>query len=184
MRVFVAVVLPDTVRQALDTHVAPLLGRSPELTWEAPERWHITLSFLGEVDDAVLEALAPRLERAASRTERCQLAIAGVGRFGNRVLYAKVAGDRARLRRLAERTTAAARRAGVDISDVKFRPHVTLARSRRGVDLVPLVEAARDLAVPEWSVGEIHVVHSILGRDRRYEIVGTHRLGRASDEDV
>jgi len=184
MRVFVAVVLPDAVRQSLDAYVAPLRGRSPELTWEAPERWHITLSFLGDVDASALEAVAPRLERATSRTEHCQVAIAGVGRFGDRVLYAKVTGDRARLRRLAERTTAAARRVGVDIGNTRFRPHVTLARSRRGVDLVPLVEATRDLVVPEWSVDKIHVVHSILGRDRRYEIVGTHRLGHESDQGV
>ncbi|HVQ19002.1 MAG TPA: RNA 2',3'-cyclic phosphodiesterase [Actinomycetes bacterium] len=176
MRVFVAVMVPDAARAALASGVSALRDVNSALAWELPERWHITLSFLGDVDESSLGELTPRLEWAASRTQPFRLRLAGVGRFGNRVLYAKVVADRAALRRLAERTTAAARRAGVELPDERYRPHVTLARSRKGSDLRALVDAGLDLVTPEWQVDEFVVVHSILGPDRRYEILGSHAL--------
>jgi 2'-5' RNA ligase len=121
--------------------------------------------------------LTPRLERAASRTERFSLAMGGLGRFGDRVLYLKVGGDRPQLRRIAERTTAASRRAGANLDEGRFRPHVTVARSRRGAQLRPLVESGQQIAVQGWQVNEFVMVNSILGGDRRYEILGRYALG-------
>ena len=175
MRAFVAVMLPDAVRTSLESGVHTLRDVEPDLTWEAAERWHVTLTFLGEVDEGVVSDVVPRLARAASRTDAFDLSIGGFGRFGRRVLYAKVGGDRATLRRLSDRTTAAARRAGIDVSDERFRPHVTVGRSRRGADLRALVASAPGISA-EWTVTEISLVHSVLGADRRYTIVDTFPL--------
>jgi len=174
MRVFVAVLLPDVTRDALDGAITSIRRQVPGLTWERPERWHITLSFLGEADEALVERLRPRLERAASRTSRLELSVEGLGRFGDRVLYAKVGGDRTELRRLADRTTAAARRAGADVDESRFRPHVTLARSRRGDALRPLVEVGSAVHLEGWVVAEFCLVNSVLSGDRRYEVL--HRF--------
>ena len=171
MRVFVAALLPDAARDALDSAITPIRTQAPDLTWERPERWHLTLSFLGEVNDEVVDALRPRLERAASRSSALELSLEGLGRFGDRVLYAKVAGDRAGLRRHADRTTAAARRAGADVDEGRFRPHITLARSRRGADLRPLIEAAHEIRPEWWRVDEFCLVQSVLSGDRRYEVL-------------
>lgn len=177
MRVFVAIMLPDAVRHALELQIAQLRGLGRDLAWEQPERWHITLSFLGDVDSSVVRDLHARLERAASRIDPFTLQLAGLGRFGNRVLNVKIVGDSAALRRLAERTTAASRRAGAELRDERYRPHVTVARSRRGADLRPLVDAGRDVGSTEWTVTDFVVVNSVLGRERRYEILDRYRLG-------
>ncbi|HEX5017117.1 MAG TPA: RNA 2',3'-cyclic phosphodiesterase [Actinomycetes bacterium] len=175
MRAFVAVMLPDAVRTSLESGVQTLRSVEPDLTWEAAERWHLTLTFLGDVDEGVGIDVAPRLTRAASRTVAFDLSIGGFGRFGRRVLYAKVGGDRAALRRLSDRTTAAARRAGIEVADERFRPHVTLARSRHGADLRALVASAPEISA-EWTVTEITLVQSVLGADRRYTVVDTFPL--------
>ncbi|MCU0296846.1 MAG: hypothetical protein MUD05_12475 [Candidatus Nanopelagicales bacterium] len=47
-RLFVALWLPDAVRAELDTALAALHARYPELRWQPPVRWHITLAFLGD----------------------------------------------------------------------------------------------------------------------------------------
>jgi 2'-5' RNA ligase len=181
MRVFVAALLPDAARDGLDSIIAPIRSSAPDLTWERPERWHITLTFLGDVDIQLVEALRPRLARAASRTAPLELVLQGLGRFGDRVLYAKVAGDRSQLRRLADRTTAAARRSGGDVDEGRFRPHVTIARSHRGVALRPLIEdplaeAGRELRVEGWRLDEFCLVQSILSGSRRYEVLDRFAL--------
>jgi 2'-5' RNA ligase len=183
VRVFVAVMLPDAARGALQAQTESLREAAPELTWESPDRWHVTLTFLGEVEASVVEALDSRLQRAASRVEPFRLSFAGVGRFGNRVVHAKVIGDRAALRRLAERTTAAARREEVALRDVRYRPHLTLARSRHDADLRSVVEHGAGISVAEWTVNEFVVVNSVLGRDRRYDVLQRHTLGRDSDAE-
>ena len=178
MRVFIAVMLPDAVRHALEPQIEQLRPLAPDIAWEVPERWHVTLSFLGNVEPSVLRDLEPRLERAASRTDPFRLQLSGVGRFGNRVLHVKIDGQRAALRRLAERTSASARRAGVAMREERYRPHVTVARARRRVELRPLVEAGRGVASAEWLVTEFVVVNSVLGSEQHYEIVDRHTLGR------
>ena len=177
MRVFIAVMLPDAVRHALEPQIEQLRSLAPDISWEVPERWHITLSFLGNVEPSVLRDLEPRLERAASRTDPFTLRLSGIGRFGNRVLHVKIDGERPALRRLAERTTASARRVGIAMREERYRPHVTVARSRRRVELPPLVESGRGVTSAEWPVTEFVVINSVLGSERHYEIVDRHTLG-------
>ena len=179
MRVFVALFPPDASVRSLESQLQLVKTAHQavnNLRWEQPDRWHITLAFLGEMDPSVTDALSSRIERAASRTPGITLSLKGLGRFGNRMLYAKVDGDRAGLRRLAERTQAAARRCGIAVDDRRFRPHVTIGRSRAGADLRPVVEAARDLSVERFTADEICLVESRLTGEPRYEILGRFAL--------
>src|SRR4051794_11116337 len=101
MRLFVALVPPAEALAELGAAVAALPD-TPRLRWTRPEQWHVTLAFLAEVDDRTREALVPRLERVARRHPSPTLALAGGGRFGGQVLWTRVDGDRAALRRLAD----------------------------------------------------------------------------------
>ena len=175
MRAFVGVMISDEVRAALESTVEPLKAIEPNLTWERPERWHLTLTFMGNIGLGVVDAMRPRLARAASRTTPMSLTVDELGRFGRRVLFAKVGGERVALRRLAERTTAATRRSGVDIGDERFRPHVTVARSRHGADLRALVESAAPVDAT-FTVTEFCLVESVLGANRSYTVLETFPL--------
>ena len=90
MRAFVALIPPARALAELDDAVAPLRAAHPDLRWTPREQWHLTLAFLGEVDEAVLPNLTERLARAAHRHRRMELAFAGGGRFGDRVLWTRV----------------------------------------------------------------------------------------------
>ena len=179
MRVFVAADLPLDVRDALAEQVAPVQRSWPLLGWVKPERWHLTLTFIGDIDPPALEPLLSRLERASARTQPFHLALGGPGRFGNRVLFVKVDGDVAALRRLAQRTTAASRRAGIAVPEERYRPHLTLARARQQADLRPVMAALPStLDAPAWPVREIVLMQSMLGPDPRHEILASFPLVR------
>ena len=90
MRAFVALVPPDAVLAELADAVAPIRAAHPDLRWTPAAQWHLTLAFLGEIDEDVLPELVERLARPARRHPPVPLALAGGGRFGDRVLWTRV----------------------------------------------------------------------------------------------
>lgn len=124
-RLFVAVVLPEDVQDAL----AELYAGIPGARWTAPGQFHLTLAFLGDVAPARLDDLHRCL--LAVRNPPLELKIRGVGHFPPRgqprVLWAGVEATEA-LERLQVRVEKAVHRAGIVTEKRKWFPHVTLAR--------------------------------------------------------
>ena len=132
MRLFLAIALPDDVRDAL----ALIQGGVPGANWTPVDNMHLTLRFLGETSRAdrreVEDAVARALDHGSCLP--FELALAGVGHFGSerqvRSLWASVA-DPGPVRHLAERLEGACRRAGFPAETRRHTPHVTLARATR-----------------------------------------------------
>jgi 2'-5' RNA ligase len=153
---FVALVPPPQAIASLAAAVQRLSEQAPGLSWIAPARWHITLCFLGAHEPN--DDLRTRLARVASRHEQSVIHVSGAGRFGDRVLFAKLAGD---LKPLATGVARAAQRSGYEVEDRPFRAHLTLARGRRArIDLRPLVTALADVRGPDWMVDELRLMQS------------------------
>jgi 2'-5' RNA ligase len=178
VRLFVAITPPAVALAEIDAAVAPLRAARPELSWSSPQSWHVTLAFLGEVDEAVVPRLAVRLGRAAGRHPRLDLSAAGAGAFPTapraRVLWTGVRGDQAALRAMSDSVAAGARRAGAPPPGERrrFRPHITLARCRQPADVRPLITALAGYAGTTWTADRIHLIRSHLGPRPRYESLG------------
>jgi len=162
-RLFVALLPPRAVLDELDAVVALLRDEEPALRWTPTEAWHVTLAFLGAVEQPPVDELAGRLARVALAHGPFRLAVAGAGRFGEQVLWAGVTGNAEPLRRLADSARAAAQLCGVEVETRPYRGHITLARGAAGVDLRPLVERLRAFAGPPWTATDLHLVESRLG---------------------
>lgn len=187
MRLFAAVMPPERVMRELDHAVRELHGLpdADALRWTERAGWHLTLAFLGEVAGELLPALGERLDRAARRHEPYRSALAGGGHFGDRTLWAAVAG--ADPARLAGSVEAAARRAGVAVAaEHRFHAHLTLARQRTHgqVRLRPFAQALAGFAGTPWTVDAVALVRShapatgVPGAQPRYEVLRTCPLGR------
>jgi 2'-5' RNA ligase len=180
MRLFVAAALPADLVDRLD---AALGARDPALRWVPPEQWHVTLSFYGEVPDGVVPRLVERLERATGRATPMSLSLQGAGTFPRqaaraRVMWLGVTGEVDALSRLADRCAAAARREGISVEERSFRPHLTLARARRGAaDLRDLLRPIAGFAAGPWQVAAVRLVHSTLGAQVRHETLREFALG-------
>ena len=181
MRLFAAVLPPPEQLDELG-HVADRLHRLPGadgLRWTSRPGWHLTLAFLGEVDEELLPELRVRLARAAHRTPPFPLRLHGGGHFGRRALWAGISGDLDELRLLAERADAAARRAGVPMDEHRrYQAHLTVARARGDeVDLHPFLDELGGFEGTRWEAGELALVRSNLpvsgvrGEQPRYEKV-------------
>jgi 2'-5' RNA ligase len=160
-RLFVAVTLAPDVLDIVDRLPRPVVEG---LRWTTREQWHVTLRFLGAVDevDAVVSALSslpmPRREVHLGPE---------VARFGQRVLQIPVAGLDDVVAAVVDATSAL----GVPSDDRAFTGHLTLARVRakRGVDLRPLAGAAVSAS---WPVDDVVLFESQLHpKGARYEVV-------------
>jgi 2'-5' RNA ligase len=190
LRLFVAIAPPPAVLDELDALVEPLRASRQELRWTNREAWHVTLAFLGQVDESALARLLPRLERAARRHPSISLAFSGAGAFPAagraNVLWSGLSGDRRALGRLAESVVAGASRAGTPPPDKgrRFQPHLTLARCRMPADVTELVAALAGYQGQPWTADRIHLVRSRLGGSGqpRYVSLASWPL-RAADRD-
>jgi 2'-5' RNA ligase len=124
LRLFVALSLPDEVRLGL-SHLCCGL---PGVRWVAPENFHITLRFIGEIDGGTADDIDAAL--CGIRAPAFTLELAGVGHFGDdskvRAVWAGVRPQPA-LQHLHDKIESAVVRAGARPDGQRFRPHVTLA---------------------------------------------------------
>jgi RNA 2',3'-cyclic 3'-phosphodiesterase len=94
VRCFIALPLPAGARDFLAAALAPLGRRGSGLSWTSSENYHLTLAFLGELDEAEVESAAAALDCAAGFGE-IRFSFEGWGSFPPRgdwrVLYARIA---------------------------------------------------------------------------------------------
>ena len=172
-RLFVAVWPPDDVLDRLAVLPRP---EADGLRWTEREQWHVTLRFLGPVDDVapVVEALAG-LDVSGTEAELGP----AVGRFGQRILHVPVAG----LDDIAAAVLGATADLGKPPDGRPFTGHVTLARVARNAkaDLRGVTGAPVEA---EWEVGDVCLVESQLApKGARYEVLERFTLVRGPASD-
>ena len=141
MRLFIALEIPEAVRREVARRVAGLRERLPRAKWVDPANLHLTLLFLGQVDDAKVPSLAAALRDAFARHPSLDLRLADAGTFPPRrparvawVGVKETPGESigsapSRVAGLqADATAAAVDVIGFEPEDRPFSPHVTLAR--------------------------------------------------------
>ncbi|MER7518324.1 RNA 2',3'-cyclic phosphodiesterase [Streptomyces sp. NPDC126499] len=166
IRVFIALAPPDDAKEELERALRPAYDAYPRMRWNRIEDWHITLAFLGEIPAASVPPLrAPLAELAATRRP-VELALQGSGHFDERVLWSGIGGDVDGLRLLAADVRALVRRCAIPFEDRPLRPHLTLARARRGDRSSVLTAAAglADFTGRPWHSERLHLVGSNIGR--------------------
>ena len=128
IRAFVGIGVPEPLAATLTAAQAGLEVGNPV----PAENFHLTLAFLGEQREPVVDEMADALSGIAADT--FDVVIAGLGTFGAapRILFAEVAVSPP-LSALRKRVRRAAAECGIDLPSERFRPHVTLARMGRGL---------------------------------------------------
>ena len=125
-RLITGVEIPSDIGQALDM----LRGGLPGARWITPENYHLTLRFIGDVDDIIAQEVALMLGRV--RRAAFDLHLEGLTSFGGRrprAVVANVAPAQALLEVQAEHERLM-QRIGLTPEGRKYTPHVTLARLR------------------------------------------------------
>ena len=163
MRLFVAVEVPADVRAAVSRVVEPLRAAAPGLKWVAPERYHLTLVFLGTVSESLVERVVVAMRAGCAGVEPFALELDGaLGTFGRRVLWAGLVPS-PELAALAGRVAAAVGGVvPVPDADREYRAHLTLARAGREPVRSRMVEGV-SLPRVSWPVERVVLMRSAGG---------------------
>jgi 2'-5' RNA ligase len=161
LRLFVGIAVPPEQKLTLSVLAAGLHG----VRWVDPGNFHVTLRFIGEVDEGLADDIDEAL--AAIRFPRFSLAIAGTGIFGPpekpRLLYAGLDKED-RLVRLHERVESALSRLGLPAEGRRYVPHVTLAHCHapHAAEIQDYICRNNLMRLPAFPVDRFHLVRSYL----------------------
>ncbi|MFO1172407.1 MAG: RNA 2',3'-cyclic phosphodiesterase [Hyphomicrobiaceae bacterium] len=175
MRLFTAIEIPEPMRSHLALIRAPL----PDARWVDKDNYHLTLTFVGEVDGHQRRAFADAL--AMIEAEPFEITIDGLGVFGGdrpRTLYAAIRPE-PRLEMLQRDHDQAARRAGLKPEARKFTPHVTLARlsGMSAPMMADVLGAQGQLVLPPFPVTRAVLMSSKPGGGGPYAVEEAFDLG-------
>ncbi len=162
MRLFVAIELPERIRTVADDLTARLRSELPPARWVAAANLHLTLAFLGELDEGRLPGLAAGLTPALARRAPFRLRLAGSGCFppSGRARVAWLGFEESPEVIALAAATATALRAAVGYEPERrpFRPHLTVARCSPPW---PPAAARRWSEAVDGSLGEAFRVDSV-----------------------
>ena len=170
MRLFVALEIPDQVRDGFAALIAELRGADSSFSksrarWVRPENLHVTLKFIGHVDSGKLDAIRAAL--AEVRLDNpVELRFRGLGFFPNgkrpRVFWAGIEAS-PNLAPLAGEIEARLAKVGISGETREFAPHLTLARFEPpgisdGLSAIAQENVAREFGTVR--TGEFHLFES------------------------
>lgn len=197
LRLFLGLALPDNVQRTLGARTEAMKRGLGFRKWTHPADYHITLHYLGNTPEERLADIVLAAREAADTAEPMRLSLIAAGTFGAeaapRALWCGVeeeaAADRATNtssnrkglsplhafhRTLGERLR---ERIGFEPEARPYHPHITLARSCEGGPCTKSViremwisaSEAGEALPPVWTIGEVTVFRSHLGRTPSYE---------------
>jgi RNA 2',3'-cyclic 3'-phosphodiesterase len=171
-RLFVAVDLPADVRVRVAAYARELrlqMHGAP-VSWTKPENLHLTVKFLGDVDQRMFDNVIRALATAGTSVSPFHLSITGTGVFPAtrkpKVLWLGVSDPAGRLGATATALDDALSRLGSAKEDRVFSPHLTLGRIRDAANgrEVAQKHLMRDFDPAEFYVTEIVLYESQLSR--------------------
>ena len=166
MRLFAALPLPDHVRDHLVSALLPIrTAAGPALRWSDPDQWHITCAFYGEQPDGITDDLLAHI--AAGVGTPFDLCLKGAGSFHDHNLWIGGGGEVSALHTLMAACA-------LDDAPEHHRAHMTVARVTRTAARPrfspsltgEFVHALSVYSGPTWTVDEVHLIQSELGKGR------------------
>jgi 2'-5' RNA ligase len=135
-RLFFAINSPETLRAEFAEIQLQLKSAGADVRWEPPQKFHATISFLGDVAEPLVNNVVSAAQRIAAEFVPFELAYSRLGCFPNmrqpRVIWIGAKHPPETLVTLKQELDAALSSLGILIEERKFQPHVTLGRMNDG----------------------------------------------------
>ena len=137
MRTFVAIELSEKTRAAIGSLVSAVSHGLGKITWVKPDRMHLTLKFLGEIEEKLCVPITGALGEVCSCAAPFSFTVSGMGCFPGpsrpRVIWVGLTGNLEPLERLYRDIDRALSSLGFEREKRRFSPHITIGRVRGAV---------------------------------------------------
>lgn len=144
MRTFIAIDVSDEARRAVGTFTSALKKEKARVSWVKPGNVHITLKFLGEIDEEKIPEINNAIRVCAKEQKPFEIEIKGSGGFPNlhrpRVIWVGLTEGAEELKRLAGAVDNELYKLGFQKEKRAFKPHLTVGRVKAVVDNESFIE--------------------------------------------
>lgn len=132
LRTFVAIEIPNNVKEQIAAVQSELKRHGDRVSWVKSTNIHLTLKFLGDVEESLIDSIGKKIQTAAEKSAPFSGEIAELGAFPNlrraRVLWAGVNGAEIELTDLVRNLENELKDIGFPKEKRKFNPHMTIGR--------------------------------------------------------
>jgi 2'-5' RNA ligase len=155
MRTFIAIEIPSEVKSALAALQTELRRAGADVGWTKPENLHLTLNFLGEVDERRIAEVKKACIDLAAEFQPFTLILNDTSVFPNarqpRVLWAGLSGEVEQVAEMHKRLNERLALIGFKSEDKKFQPHLTIGRLKSNKKIRELLALADAHRIPALS---------------------------------
>jgi len=151
VRIFIAALIPEEIRTRLTNYINSLKHNIDGVKWEKSEKLHVTLKFLGDVDESKVEEISNLLGKLAHGYSPFNMGILDFGGFPDlkhpRVLYVGLSRN-SRLSKFQNELERGLYSLGFKKEDRRFIPHITVARVKKRIHLketLPITQSIFDI---------------------------------------
>ena len=169
MRCFISITLPEEIKRGMTAIQGRLRTSGADVSWTRPEGMHLTLKFLGEVEEKGVPKIEAGLYRAANGIGAFSMRVSGVGTFPDirrpRVVWIGLEEDGDSLIKLQENVERELGAIGFPGEKRGFTPHITLGRirSNRNIEkLLNLINEEKGVEVGGFGVSSVLLMRSEL----------------------
>jgi 2'-5' RNA ligase len=159
IRTFVAVDTAGQIRRKTADLISALGETTAKVKWVDTENLHLTLKFLGDVDEADVVRIAQAIEPAVADLDVVSIRLSGLGAFPNvkrpRTIWVGVGDGEPELASVHQAIEAALARLGFPRERRRFHPHLTIGRVRDSRGLPDL--SARLVESADCDLGQVNV---------------------------
>ncbi len=140
IRTFIAIEIPEEIQKQVALLAGSLKGSGTNVRWVNQENIHLTLKFLGDVQEARIEGLARAVAEVTRGTAPFEVSLSVVGVFPSmrspRIVWVGVGEGEEPIERLQKGIEENLARIGFPKEGRKYTPHITIGRvkSKRGVE--------------------------------------------------
>jgi len=186
MRTFIAIDFNEEIRHELFL-LQHRLGRDlPHLKWTKPEQLHLTMKFLGEIEESQSAAISSLLSELAANQKSFDVRLSAIGCFGPRgavnVVWVGLHEPTGVLNRLHEAIESAVEPLGFPRECRPFAPHLTVARNknpRSSPEIRKVVDKEHDFAAGPQRVSSVTFYHSTPGpKGSTYRVISIHPFSK------
>jgi 2'-5' RNA ligase len=169
MRLFVAVNIPEAVRDKVAEMQSELKKAPCDVKWVDPDKFHLTLKFIGEVEDKDILSISESVACSVSGFGKFKVKVSGSGAFPRnekpKVIWVGISEGKTELERLASNIGSGLEKLGYKKEERPFSAHLTLGRVRSFKNIAALSEklaALENADAGSFTVESVDLMQSLL----------------------
>jgi len=168
IRSFIAIHINDEIKRTLEQLIGAMREYGADIKWVRPDNLHLTLKFLGNIDEKQVAPISARLDAIGENNDQFSLELFGTGTFPGprrpRVIWVGLKGYEPAVGLFGDIDNAMAVE-GFEREKRPFNPHITLGRVRSPKGIAKLMEELvkyKDTGFGTQEVDSLHLMKSVL----------------------